>query len=191
MTAPVIVRQNGIVAIRSDVDAAFRKALLDGVPVSLRSKMVEALAATPGKEAAAHSKRYFGEELPAIVAETNQLLFFINKYLSEQLKLPGLYDWLNATNFGNDYRMIKVFKAWSEMRVSSMRWRVKYYYSASGMEGRADEKDFGIVEAPSADEARNKVVLQEYPVDIMYGANNQSSTREFFRGCLRVTPANG
>jgi len=118
MTAPVIVRQNGIVAIRSDVDAAFRKALLDGVPVSLRSKMIEALAATPGKDAEAHSRRYFGAELTAVMNEVAPLLFQINKYLSEQLKLPGLYDWLNATNFGNDYRLIKVLKAWSEMKVS-------------------------------------------------------------------------
>lgn len=115
MTAPVIVRQNGIVAIRSDVDAAFRKALLDGVPLSLHSKMREALAATPGKDAEAHSRRYFGAELQPIMDEVHPLLFQINKHLSEQLRLPGLYDWLNATNFGNDYRMIKVFKAWSEM----------------------------------------------------------------------------
>jgi hypothetical protein len=118
VTAPVIVRQNGVVAIRSDVDAAFRKALLDGVPVSLRSKMIEALAATPGKDAEAHSRRYFGAELKAIMDEVHPLLFFINKFLTEQRQLPGLYDWLNATNFGNDYRMIKVFKAWSEMRIA-------------------------------------------------------------------------
>jgi hypothetical protein len=81
--------------------------------------MIEALAATPGKDAEAHSRRYFGEELPAIMDEIHPLLFFINKYLSEQLKLPGLYDWLNATNFGNHYAMIKVFKAWSEMKVEA------------------------------------------------------------------------
>ena len=46
-----IRRENGVVFIDGAVDAAFRKALLDGVPAGLRSKMREALAATPGRGA--------------------------------------------------------------------------------------------------------------------------------------------
>jgi hypothetical protein len=119
MIAPFSIRrENGVVWIDKAADAAFRKALLDGVPASLRSKMMEALAATPGAGALAHSERYFKGELPAIVEAINPLMFVLNKFLAEQLKLPGLFDWLNETNFGNDYRMIKVFKAWSEMQVS-------------------------------------------------------------------------
>jgi len=30
------------------------------------------------------------------------------------------------------------------------------------------------------------IALEKYPVDIMYGPNNSYSTRDFFRGCLRV-----
>lgn len=113
-----IKRENGIVWIDKAVDQAFRKALLDGVPTNLRGKMMEALAATPNAGARAHSKRYFAGELPAIMAEVSPLLEVLNQFLQNQLQLPGLYDWLNETNYGNDYRMIKVFKAWSEMKIN-------------------------------------------------------------------------
>lgn len=119
MTEPFRVkRENGIVWVDKAADAAFRKALLDGVPSNLRAKMQEALAATPDAGAMAHAKRYFGDELPAIMEQVFPLMFQLNKYLAEQLKLPGLFDWLNITNYGNDYRMIKVMKAWSEMKLS-------------------------------------------------------------------------
>jgi len=113
-----IKRENGIVWIDAAVDAAFRQALMDGVPVNLRAKMREALAATPDKGAMAHSVRYFGDELQEIKAQIAPLMMELNRMLSESFNLPGLYDWLDATNYGNDYRMIKVFKAWSEMVLS-------------------------------------------------------------------------
>ena len=108
-------RENGVVFIDGAVDAAFRKALLDGVPAGLRSKMREALAATPGKGARAHALRYFGEELPAISQSFAPLMFELNKTLTEAFNLPGLYDWMDITNYGNDYRMIKVMAAWAEL----------------------------------------------------------------------------
>lgn len=118
MTEPFRVRrEGGIVWVDKAADAAFRKALLDGVPSNLRAKMHEALAATPDAGAMAHAKRYFGDELPAIMEQVFPLMFQLNKFFSEQLKLPGLFDWLNITNYGNDYRMIKVMKAWSEMKL--------------------------------------------------------------------------
>ena len=64
------------------------------------------------------------------------------------------------------------------------KYRVTYFYLATGMEGMADEEDYGIVEADSGDEAVNKVVLKKFPTDIMYGPNNTYSTRDFFKGCL-------
>jgi hypothetical protein len=118
MPAPfAVVRRDGIVWIDRQADAAFRKALTDGVPTVLRPKMIEALAATPDRGAMAHSIRYFGDELEQIKQHIAPLLVQLNKYLSEQMRMPGLFDWLDITNFGNDYRMIKVFKAWSEMRL--------------------------------------------------------------------------
>ena len=68
-----------------------------------------------------------------------------------------------------------------------MRFHVTYSYCASGMEGRRDEKDYGIIEAETADEAREKVVTDEYPADVMYGPNNTYSSREFLRGCVRAS----
>lgn len=110
-----VKRENGLVHVDSVVDAAFRKALMDGVPPNLRSKMREALAATPDRNARAHSVRYFGAELRPMNDRIAPLLFELNKALTESFRLPGLYDWLNVTNFGNDYRMINVFSAWAEM----------------------------------------------------------------------------
>lgn len=116
MTVPFAVRrQNGLVFVDSRVDAAFRKALMDGVPSALRSKMREALAATPDKGAMKHSMRYFGNELADIKNRIAPLLIEYNRVLSESFNLPGLFEWLDVTNFGNDYRMIKVFAAWAEM----------------------------------------------------------------------------
>lgn len=112
-----IIRQNGLVHIDAKVDAAFRKALMDGVPVSLRSKMKEALAAVPDKQSAAHSRRYFGAELPAIVNRIAPLMRELNRYLSESRNLPGIYDWMLATGFSEDFRMIKVFNAWAQMKL--------------------------------------------------------------------------
>lgn len=113
-----VKRENGVVFIDSVVDAAFRKALMDGVPPSLRGKMREALAAMPDKGARGHSIRYFGDELRAINDRIAPLLQELNKMLTETYRLPGIYDWLNETNFGNDYRMIKVFAAWADMMFS-------------------------------------------------------------------------
>lgn len=70
-----------------------------------------------------------------------------------------------------------------------MKYRVTYSYLATGMEGHADNRDYGIVEASSADEAKGTVAKQEFPHDTFYGPNNAYSTREFFLGCLDATPA--
>lgn len=122
MTAPFAVHRPpdspGIVWVDKAKDEAFRKALLDGIPVSLRSKMKEALSVIPDKGALAHSQRYFGSELQMITGRTAPLIFELNRYLTEQLQLPGLYDWLHVTGYGNDYRMIKAFDAWAQMPLS-------------------------------------------------------------------------
>ena len=63
-------------------------------------------------------------------------------------------------------------------------YRVKYFYLATGMEGRADERDYGLREANTPEEAIESVVLEEFPEDKMYGPNNAYSSRHFFRVCL-------
>ena len=69
-----------------------------------------------------------------------------------------------------------------------IRYHVTYYYLATGMEGCADQKDFGIVVAETPDAAKDRVALAEYPTDVLYGPGNQWSTRAFFRGCLTANP---
>lgn len=64
------------------------------------------------------------------------------------------------------------------------RYQVKFYYLASGMEGEADERDYGEIVAASPDEAENKVALREVPEDKMYGPDKAYSSRNFFKGCL-------
>jgi len=115
MNAPFpVVRNNGMVFVDRRTDEAFRHALNSGVPPQLRGKMREALAAIPHKGAMAHSQRYFGDELADIKNRIAPLIIWLNQYLSEH-NIRGLYDWLDATNYGNDYRMIKVFAAWADM----------------------------------------------------------------------------
>jgi hypothetical protein len=111
-----VVRQNGIVWVDRQVDGAFRKALMDGVPVPLRSKMKDALAATPDRNTRAHCRRYFAGEFEAVIARIAPLLIELNRYLSEQRALPGLFDWLEITGLGDDYRMVKAFDAWAQLK---------------------------------------------------------------------------
>lgn len=115
MTAPFqIVHRDGVAWVDRKVDQAFRNALLAGVPVVLRPKMRMALAANVNpREAIAHSKRYFGAELPAIVERTTPLLQQLDQYLANQHGLKGLFDWLDVTGFGSHYEMIKVFDRWA------------------------------------------------------------------------------
>jgi hypothetical protein len=65
-----------------------------------------------------------------------------------------------------------------------MKYHVTYFYLASGMEGDPDTEDFGIIEAESEDEAKNKIAHLKYPEDIMYGLNKERSTRDFFKAFL-------
>lgn len=108
--------RDGMVFVEKNADEAFRKALLDGVPVSLRPKMREALAAYPNKVSLAHSQRYFGDELQTIADRCKPLTQELDSYMERSLKLPGFRKWMIATGYTNEYRMIKVFDAWARMK---------------------------------------------------------------------------
>ena len=115
-----VARKNGLVFVEAKTDAAFRKALLDGVPPVLRGKMREALAVVPNKGTLAHSIRYFGDELPEIKTKVAPLVISLDRFFSSN-GLRGLFDWLEVTGLGNDYRMVKVFSAWAEMPLSGSK----------------------------------------------------------------------
>ena len=105
----------GVRFIEAAADAAFRKALKDGCPPQLRSKMHEALSDIPGKGAMAHSVRYFGKELADIKNRIAPLLFELEGYMRNRLDLHGFWEWLDLTNFGNHYKLIKVLDQWAQM----------------------------------------------------------------------------
>jgi hypothetical protein len=107
-----------MVHIRADFDAACRKALLDGVPAPLLPKMVEALSAqvTPNtRRAQREARRYFGKEADEIFAHAATFAQDLHQFLADRFGLLGLIDWLTATGYGNDYRMIKVFAEWARL----------------------------------------------------------------------------
>ena len=117
-TAARIIRENGLVHIEASFDAACRKALLDGVPAPLRPKMVEALSAQllpNAHRARKEARRYFGKEADAIFAHAATFAADLHKFLADRFGLVGLLDWLTATGYGNDHRMIKVFAEWARL----------------------------------------------------------------------------
>ena len=109
------VHRDGVLWVNAEADRGFRKSLMDGVPVSLRPKMIEALAATPDAGARGHSFRYFGAEFNAVANAAADLANELHRYL-ESRGQPGFLDWVTMTRLGDDYRMLKVFYAWAQMK---------------------------------------------------------------------------
>ena len=65
------------------------------------------------------------------------------------------------------------------------KYHVTYFYLATGMEGRPDEEDYGIVEAESPEEAKNIIGRREYPEGSIF-KHNPYHARQFFIGCLKA-----
>jgi hypothetical protein len=69
------------------------------------------------------------------------------------------------------------------------QFHVTYFYLATGMEGIPDEKDYGIIDATTAEEAKAKVAEIIVPVDSWYYKPDNKfpeglTTRQFIYGCL-------
>jgi hypothetical protein len=111
------VHQDGIAWVERNADEAFRKALMDGVPATLRGKMQRALAAIPdpGRDYA-HSVRYFGDRLLEIARRVAPLRDLLDDYMRGTLGLPGFGQWLDLTGYANHYEMVKVFDEWALMK---------------------------------------------------------------------------
>ena len=114
-----IIRENGLVHIRADVDRAFRRALLDGVPAPLGDRdgrgLVGAELLPNARRAQKEARRYFGDEADGIFADAARFAGDLHTFLGVRFGLTGLLDWLTATGYGNDYRMIKVFAEWARL----------------------------------------------------------------------------
>lgn len=109
--------RQGVRYVDSNADQAFRKALMAGVPVALRSKMQLALTATPNPaKDIGHSQRYFGDRLQDIADRSKPLVDALDTYMATKMSLPGFRDWMIVTGYTNHYRMIVVFDEWSRTR---------------------------------------------------------------------------
>ena len=58
-----------------------------------------------------------------------------------------------------------------------MRYQIRYYYLATGMEGRADVQDYGIHEARTPREACEKAAVSRHP-------DADAVTIAWIMGCL-------
>ena len=57
----------------------------------------------------------FAEEFVIAVAGIAPLLFELEGYMRNRLDLHGFWEWLDLTNFGNHYKLIKVLDQWAQM----------------------------------------------------------------------------
>jgi len=113
-----VIQGEGITWISTDSDKAFRRALEDGVPVSLRPKLRRALASIPDPALDLRfSQGYFGSALQDIADRAKPLVDTIDRYLETNRNLPGFRQWMILTGYTNQYLMIEVFDAWSRMKV--------------------------------------------------------------------------
>lgn len=103
-----------VIQIPREEDRAFRKFLIDRCPESVRNKMREGLSSGPKRGGAAHAIRYFGaDEVKAIGMRVAPLLEKL------ELQCPRLIAWLGATQFANDYRILKAFDDWAAIAATN------------------------------------------------------------------------
>lgn len=105
MTLPPRAR---VVQIPRAEDNAFRKFLIDHCPEQVRHRIKDGLTNGPKPHGAAHAIRYFGaDEVRAIGLRCVPLLHRL------ELRCPRLIAWLGASQFANDYRILKAFDEWA------------------------------------------------------------------------------
>ena len=118
LAAPFVARQNqGVAGVEAHADAAFRNLLLTFAPPGPRKHFLDGLRNGPQGDHGAHARRYFGEDkIRAISEQTSALVDLVEVAFATRCGRPGFKRWLGITDFGNDYRMIKGFLAWSELK---------------------------------------------------------------------------
>lgn len=100
--------------IRVEVDARFRKALLEAVRTdggaTATFHIRNALDSGPRRGGALEAMKFFGNELDLKLALTAEIVDAL------EISVPGFKKWLYLTGFGNDKTMIKGFVAWAEYK---------------------------------------------------------------------------
>lgn len=108
------------VQIPSDVDQAFRTALIELAPnETIRRRVREALANGPHPNGRGHATEYFADRLEEVIGKAAAFADWLDAYMMKRGR-PDLIRWLDATGYGNDYRVIKTFAAWAELQVYPM-----------------------------------------------------------------------
>lgn len=106
--------RDGVVNIRSDVDARFREALslaaVNDANKTARFYIQRALSNGPMRHGVRLTMAHFGDKLQVKLALTAQIVDGL------EISVPGFKKWLELTGFGNDLNMIKGFVAWAEYR---------------------------------------------------------------------------
>lgn len=61
------------------------------------------------------------------------------------------------------------------------RYQINFYYLATGMEGRADQQDYGTIDAATPEEAKMKAARERHP-------NMSEQDIRWVMGCLSAKP---
>lgn len=97
------------IQIAAEEDKAFRTFLLVASPESVGKMLREVLTAGPMPNGAQRASDYYGLDLHDVLLRTVAVVDEI------EWLMPGFKKWLDATGFGNDYRMIAAFAKWADM----------------------------------------------------------------------------
>lgn len=109
--------KNGIRWVDAEVDQAFKNALLAGAPTrDIHGKLKRAFDRPPHANARQYSQEYFGDEMPGIVERIGPLINMLADHLKYRLKLPGLWDWMDLTGYGNSHHFISALADWSDLK---------------------------------------------------------------------------
>lgn len=111
-----VIHDKGIVFIDRASDEWFRRMLKEGGPTqAIRAKFAAALNGRhPHADARQFSERHFGaDNLKRIALHCDPLIQALDAWYEKQGH-RGFTEWLNATGFGNDYKLIIAFEAWAD-----------------------------------------------------------------------------
>lgn len=111
-----VIHDKGMVLIDAASEEYFRRMLKEGGPTqAIRAKFAAALNGRfPHADARQFSERHFGaDNLQRIALHCDPLIRALDAWY-ERHGHRGLTEWLNATGWGNDYKLIAAFEAWAD-----------------------------------------------------------------------------
>lgn len=120
IAAPNVARgHSNLVMVNGNLDKAFRDTLIAIAPESARKHFREAFSGggMPKGDGGAHARAYFGhDKIAGISALIRPLSEELEEFMTRTLRFAGFNQWLTATGWGDDYRVIKGLMAWAETK---------------------------------------------------------------------------